>query len=87
MSRSVFLSSRAQRDLDALAPVARRRIRDGLIAFAETGRGDLKKLKGLGGEVDLYRLRIGEYRVVFATAEDEIRVTRIIARSEGYDWL
>ena len=87
MSRSVFLSSRAQRDLDALAPMARRRVRDGLIAFAETGRGDLKKLKGFGAEIDLYRLRIGEYRFVFATPEGEIRVTRIIARSEGYDRL
>lgn len=87
MSRSVFLSTRAQRDLDALSPIARRRIRDGLIDFTESGPGDLKKLKGVGGETDLYRLGIGEYRVVLATATGRIRVTRVIARGEGYDWL
>lgn len=87
MSRPVFLSSRAQRDFDTLAPAAKRRVRAGLLAFAETGRGDLKKLRGLGSEQDLFRLRVGEYRVIFAATDGEIRVTRIIARSEGYDWL
>ena len=67
--------------------MARRRVRDGFIAFAETGRGELKKLKGQGAEIDLYRYRTVEYRIVFATAEGEIRVTRIIARSKGNDWL
>jgi mRNA interferase RelE/StbE len=38
-----------------------------LIAYAVSGRGDVKRLSGRDG----YRLRIGRYRVVF----DEDRVT------------
>jgi mRNA interferase RelE/StbE len=57
------------------------------LTLAETGRGDVKKLKGIGKEPDLFRLRVGNYRIVFAMNPREIRVTRIISRSEGYEWL
>jgi len=87
VSRTVLLSSPAQRDYEALPPRVRKRVRDGLLKFADTGRGDLKKLKGVGGRPDLYRLRVGDFRVVFDLGPKEVRVTRIIPRSEGYDWL
>ena len=87
MSRTVLLSSPAQRDFERLDPAVRRRVRAGLRSLAETGRGDVKKLKGLGREPDLARLRIGDGRVVFVMRPGEIRVTRILPRSEGYEWL
>lgn len=87
MSREVLLSSEAQREFERFNPAIRRRVRSGFLTFAETGRGDVKKLKGIGKEPDLFRLRVGNYRIVFAMNPREIRVTRIISRSEGYDWL
>ena len=87
MTRDVLLSDRAQREFGRLPSIVRQRIRKALVEFASTGRADLKRLVGTRGREDLFRLRVGEYRVVFALTETEIRVTRIIHRSEGYDWL
>nr|WP_250889019.1 plasmid stabilization protein [Mesorhizobium sp. dw_380] len=45
----------------------REQVSEGLIAYAVSGRGDVKRLAGRDG----YRLRIGRYRVIF----DEDRIT------------
>ncbi|MCI4336594.1 MAG: type II toxin-antitoxin system RelE/ParE family toxin [Thermoplasmata archaeon] len=87
MSRSVLLSAPAQKTYDSLPQETRQRVRETLLAFANSGRGDLKLLRGTRGRDDLFRLRVGAYRVVFAQSPTEIRVTRIIHRREGYDWL
>jgi mRNA interferase RelE/StbE len=87
VTREILLSSQAQRDYAALERDARLRVRAGLLRFAATGRGDLKKLKGVGKGTDLFRLRIGVYRIVFDQTMKEIRVTRIFRRGEGYEWL
>jgi mRNA interferase RelE/StbE len=62
-------------------------VRAALKRVASGGRADVKRLRGAQGNADLFRLRVGDYRIVFAVVGDEIRVTRIIHRSEGYDWL
>ena len=87
MSRTVLLSGPAQRAYAALPTEERRRVHDKLFDFARSGRGDVKRLRGTQGREDLFRLRVGDYRVVFAISEAEIRVTQIIHRGEGYDWL
>ena len=87
MRRSVLLSTQAQREFAAIVGGSRTRVRAALLAFAESGRGDVKKLKGVHNGADLYRLRVGPYRVIFELAPEAVRVTRNIHRSEGYDWL
>ena len=87
MIRAVLLSSHAARDLAGIDRRERARVRDGLLRFASSGRGDLKKLKGVSGGPDLFRLRVGEHRVVFELTPTAIRVTRILPRSAGYAWL
>lgn len=87
MIREVLLSEKAERVFQGLSEDLQHRIRKALLEFARSGRGDLKKLAGTKGREDLFRLRVGEYRVVFALSQSEVRVTRIIHRSEGYDWL
>jgi mRNA interferase RelE/StbE len=47
---------------------------------------DVKKLKGTKGRQDLYRLRIGDYRAIFAIEEDIVYVLEIIPRGYGYKW-
>ncbi|MCD6146431.1 MAG: type II toxin-antitoxin system RelE/ParE family toxin [Thermoplasmata archaeon] len=44
-------------------------------------------LKGLKGREDLYRLRVGDYRIIYYEDDECIKVTQIIHRSRGYDWL
>lgn len=48
---------------------------------------DVKKLKGTKGRQDLYRLRIGDYRAIFAIEDDVVYVLEIIPRGYGYKWL
>jgi len=60
--KTIILSHAAARELDALPRDAVLAVEDGLIRYATTGDGDVKKLAGRAG----YRLRIGRYRVLFA---------------------
>lgn len=87
MKREVLVSERAQAEFSALDARSREKVRTALKEFASRGRGDVKKLKGVHGGQDLYRLRAGQHRIVFELTPSQIRVTRIIPRSEGYDWL
>ncbi|RUX27534.1 MAG: plasmid stabilization protein [Mesorhizobium sp.] len=65
--KTIILSAAAARDLDNLPADVRNQVSDGLIDYAISGRGDVKRLSGRDG----YRLRIGRYRVIF----DEDRTT------------
>lgn len=53
-----------------------------LARYAETGAGDVKVLVGRSGA---RRLRIGDYRAVFAETDGEIVVTRVGHRRDVYD--
>jgi mRNA interferase RelE/StbE len=59
--KTIILTLSAAKDLDALPKDARERIEAGLHRYAMTGQGDVKALQGRDG----YRLRIGNYRVIF----------------------
>jgi mRNA interferase RelE/StbE len=59
--KTIILTLRAAKDLDALPRDARERVESALHQYSVTGQGDVKALQGRGG----YRLRIGSYRVIF----------------------
>jgi mRNA interferase RelE/StbE len=59
----------------------RGRIKAKLEMFAETGSGDVKRLKGRAGS----RLRVGDWRVIFYAEEDTIVVAAVGHRREIYD--
>ena len=60
--KTIILTHQAARDLDKLPLATREMVEQGLIDYAATGAGDVKKLGGREG----YRLRIGSYRIIFA---------------------
>ena len=78
-----------RRALDDLADITRRdrrtaqRISRAVDRYAESGHGDIKKLEGLEGR---FRLRVGDYRVIFRFEEDHlvIVVLRVRNRREAY---
>jgi len=78
MDREILLSTRAQKEFKKL-PIRSKRIMKAL--------KNIKKLRGIGGRRDLYRLRVGDYRITFHPESDLIKVIRIDHRSKGYDWL
>lgn len=60
------------------------RIARAIEAFAETGRGDVKRLTNADGA---YRLRVGEWRVLFRLVHTDIQIMLIQAvlpRGEAY---
>ena len=59
--KTIILTLSAAKDLDALPRDAREHVEAGLDRYAMTGQGDVKRLQGREG----YRLRIGNYRVIF----------------------
>jgi mRNA interferase RelE/StbE len=79
----------APRALDDLAGIARTdrrqatRIEVAVERFAETGHGDTLKLAGQGG---LYRLRVGDWRVIFTYEDGDLVVLalRVLNRRDAY---
>jgi mRNA interferase RelE/StbE len=78
--KRVVFSGAAKRDLAALPPTLRKRIVEKLERYAATGAGQTTKLVRFPAA----RLRVGDYRVIFTEADDEIRVGAIGHRREIY---
>ena len=77
----VVLEKKAAKYLESLDSVMRRRINEALRGLAtDPPSGDIVKLQGKDG----YRLRIGDYRMVFDITETEIIVYKIVPREQVY---
>ncbi len=89
MSKSIQLSTKAQKEFKKLPKDVKTRIRTALHDLADNNskRSDIKKLKGVEGREDLYRLRVGNYRITYFPEKNTIKVIRIVHRSKGYNWL
>ena len=79
MRPTVFTPAGA-RQWAKLSGDVRRRIDARLMAFAATGKGDVK-LKGQGGA----RLRVGDWRVIFYEERGSIIIVAVGHRREVYD--
>lgn len=55
--------------------------------FKSRSHADIKKLIGTKKREDLYRLRVGDYRVIYTVESNTVFVLEIIPREKGYDWL
>jgi mRNA-degrading endonuclease RelE of RelBE toxin-antitoxin system len=72
-----------------LAPGPKKRLRAALAAIREDPRPsgfDVKVLRK-DGPHRYFRVRVGDYRIVYSPRGDITYVWRIIHRSEGYGWL
>lgn len=77
----IAFTSAATRQWLGLSVDVRRRIEAKLNTFAETGHGDVKRLKGRDGA----RLRVGDWRVIFYVERDTLIVVAVGHRREIYD--
>ena len=50
--------------------------------FAETGRGDVKSLQGSYQRI--FRLRIGDWRILLQVEGDVLYVLRVLPRGQAY---
>ena len=88
---NVFLSKTADKELNKLDKQTQDRIRTALREletdpFQPRSKADIKKLHKMTKH-QFYRLRVGNYRAIYAIEDTEIKVTRIIPRGKGYEWL
>ncbi len=75
-----FTAAATRQWLDLSADV-RRRLDAKLTSFAQTGQGDVKRLKGRAGS----RLRVGDWRIIFYTEGNVHVVVAVGHRREIYD--
>ena len=83
ISYTVRLKPRAERELDRLPIAVAKRIWERLLALERDPRPrGVAKLEGVGG----YRIRIGDYRIVYLVDDDQrvVDVARIAHRREVY---
>jgi mRNA-degrading endonuclease RelE of RelBE toxin-antitoxin system len=79
----VFLSEKAQRDLDGFSDKIANQILADCTRLANNPIPDGKRIKKLQGFKErLYRLRAGDYRVVFKRSAARIDIVRVLSKPD-----
>jgi mRNA-degrading endonuclease RelE of RelBE toxin-antitoxin system len=79
----VFLSAKAQRDLDGFPDKITNQILSDCARLADDPIPDGKRIKKLQGFKEaLYRLRAGDYRVVFTRSGTRIDIVRVLSKPD-----
>lgn len=81
MNVEIVWTAAATRQWLRLSVDVRRRLEGKLAAFAQTGQGDVKRLKGQDGA----RLRVGDWRIIFYVERNTIVIVAVGHRREIYD--
>ena len=82
MSHHVEWTKRALKEATRLDTTTRQRIFAALTRFCEDGQGDIRRLQGLD---EIYRLRVGDWRIIFSFEDDlAVLVHRIRPRGDAY---
>lgn len=83
MTYQVFLSNKAQQDLDRFSDKITNQILTDCARLADDPIPDGKRIKKLQGFKDnLYRLRAGDYRVVFKRSGPRIDIVRVLSKPD-----
>jgi len=85
----VFLHESAEKFLNRLEKKTQETIRVHLKILSEDPYAqqlDTKKLKGLPNKPDLFRLRVGDHRIIYFIQDGKIWITEIMRREKGYDF-
>ena len=87
MRYNVLISKTARRTLENLQEKDKQRIISKLKELTNNpgkrrAKMDIKKLRDT--DPTLYRLRVGDFRVIYAIIGDEVKVTEIMHRGKNY---
>lgn len=87
MKYKILISETARKQLKNLQENERQRIMSNikeleLYPMKRRAKADIKKLHNANPE--LYRLRVGSFRIVYAIIDDDVRVTEIMRRGRDY---
>ena len=81
MRYEIEIRKRAEKDLASISKVDAQHIADAIFALEDGLAGDVKKLANFSPE---YRLRVGNWRILFETSKNKIVIYRILHRKEAY---
>lgn len=79
---SIEWTEEAKGDVRALDRTMAMRLFEGVLRFARSGSGDVTALHG--DMAGAFRLRLGDYRVLFTLEDDAMRIFGVRHRSEAY---
>jgi mRNA interferase RelE/StbE len=85
----LLIHDSAGKGLESLDKNVQSLIKDHLKQLSEnpySNHLDTRKLKGLDKKPDLFRLRVGEYRIIYFIENNKIWVTDITRRERAYDF-
>lgn len=82
MTYEIEFKPRAIKDLQSLSQAVAQRIVEKIEAMRTDLVGDVKRLTNFTPE---YRLRVGDYRVLFEIEADKIVIYRVKHRSDAYN--
>jgi mRNA interferase RelE/StbE len=81
MKREVEILPRVDKDMKGISQRDGTRIFEAISALANGAKGDVKKLHHM---LPSYRLRVGDWRVLFEIEGTKIVIYRILNRREAY---
>ncbi len=80
MKYEIEIRKRAEKDLSAIPKSDAQKIANAIFALEDGLVGDIKKLTNFSPE---YRLRIGDWRILFEVSKTTVTIFRILHRREG----
>lgn len=81
MKYEIEIRKRAEKNLSAIPKPDAQKIADAIFALEDGLVGDIKKLTNFSPE---YRLRVGDWRILFEASKNKITIYRILHRREAY---
>ncbi len=81
MKYEIEIRKRAEKDLSNIPKSDAQKIADAIFALEDGLVGDIKKLTNFSPE---YRLRIGNWRILFEVSKSRIIIFRILHRRDAY---
>lgn len=87
----VKISETGKKDFYKLDNLTQKRVKKVFEALKENpyqnrSGADIKKLSG-SFKPELYRIRIGEKRIIYSISDNIVKITRILPRKKAYKWL
>jgi mRNA interferase RelE/StbE len=91
MKFEILIFPSAEKEMKSLDNKTKDRIKSAAKALGEDPfhsrpKADIRKLHGLK-DPELYRLRVGNFRIVYFVEERKIKITHILKRGSVYDAL
>lgn len=82
MNRRVEWTKRALKEAARLDVITRQRILSAIRNLCEENHGDVRRLKGVD---EVYRLRVGDWRIIFSYQDDlAVVIHRVRPRGDAY---